>query len=79
MFMVKVLQLKELCFTWFKTGDFNLKDQKRPSRPSTTDEDQIETLIEENPRYTARKLSEMSKSTIHDYSVMLGYINCFDL
>ena len=38
--------------------DFNLKDQERPGRPSTTDEDQIKTLIENNPRYTIRKLAD---------------------
>ena len=46
-------------FARFKTGDFNLEDQERPGKPSTTDEDQIKTLIENNPRYTTRKLAEM--------------------
>ncbi|XP_011859834.1 PREDICTED: histone-lysine N-methyltransferase SETMAR-like isoform X2 [Vollenhovia emeryi] len=46
-------------FARFKAGDFNLKDQERPGRPSTTDEDQIETLIENNPRYTTCRLAEM--------------------
>ncbi|KOX74646.1 Histone-lysine N-methyltransferase SETMAR [Melipona quadrifasciata] len=66
----------------FKAGDFNLKDQERPDRPSTKDEDQIKTLIENNPRYTTRKLAEMlnmSKSTIHEHFVKLGYINRFDI
>jgi len=65
-------------FARFKTDDFNLEDQERPGRPSTTDEDQIKTLIENNPRYTTRKLAEMfnmSKSTIHKYFVKLDYIN----
>jgi len=47
-------------FDRFKAGDFNLEDQ---------DEDQIKTLIENNPRYTTRKLAEMlnmSKSIIHE-------------
>jgi len=50
--------------------------------PSTTDEDQIKTLIENNPRYSTRKLAEMlnmSKSTIHEHFVKLGYINHFDV
>jgi len=66
----------------FKAGDFNLEDQERPNRPSTTDEDQIKTLIENNPRYMTRKLAEMlnmSKSTIHKQFVKLGYINRFDV
>jgi len=53
-------------FARFKTGDSNLEDQERPGKPSTTDEDQIKTLIENNSRYTTRKLAEMlnmSKST----------------
>jgi len=43
-----------------------------------SDGDQIKTLIENNPRYTTRKLAEMlnmSKSTIHEHFVKLGYIN----
>ncbi|KAG5326847.1 AK17A protein, partial [Acromyrmex heyeri] len=39
-------------------------------RPSTTDEDQIKTLIENNPRYMTHKLAEMlnmSKFTIHQH------------
>ncbi|XP_012061193.1 PREDICTED: histone-lysine N-methyltransferase SETMAR-like [Atta cephalotes] len=69
-------------FARFKTGDFNLEDQECPGRPSTTDEDQIKRLIENNLRYTTRKLAEMlnmSKSTIHKYFVKLGYINRFDV
>jgi len=44
-------------FARFKAGDFNLEDQERPSKPSTTDVDQIKTLIENNPRYTTCKLA----------------------
>ena len=67
---------------WFNAGDFNLEDQERPGRPSITNEDQIKTLIENNPHYTTRKLAEilnMSKSTIHEHFVKLDYINCFDV
>ena len=69
-------------FARFKTGDFNLEDQKRPDRSFITDEDQIKILIENNPRYTTRKLAEMlnvSKFTIHEHFVKLGYINRFDV
>jgi len=69
-------------FTRFKAGDFNFEDQERPGRPSIIDEDQIKTLIENNLRYTTRKLAEMlnmSKSTIHEHFVKLGYINHFDV
>lgn len=54
-------------FSRFKADDFNLKDQERPDMPSTTVEDQIKTLIENNPLYTTHQLAEMlnmSKSTI---------------
>ncbi|GIY18470.1 histone-lysine N-methyltransferase SETMAR [Caerostris extrusa] len=33
----------------FKAVDFNLEDQKRPGKFSTTDEDKIKTLMEDNP------------------------------
>ena len=69
-------------FARFKAGDFSLKFQERSDRPSTTDEDQIKTLIENNPRYTTRKLGEvlnMTKSTIHEHFVKLGYINRLDV
>ena len=48
-------------FARFKAGDFNLEDQERLGRPSTTDEDLLKTLIENNPRYTTHKLAEMLK------------------
>jgi len=69
-------------FARFKAADINLKDQERPGRSFTTNEDQIKTLIENNPRCTTRKLAEMlnmSKSTIHEHFVKLGYINRFDV
>ena len=46
-------------FARFTADDFNFEDQERPDRPFTTDEDQIKTLIENNSRYTTRKLAEM--------------------
>ncbi|EZA54736.1 Histone-lysine N-methyltransferase SETMAR [Ooceraea biroi] len=69
-------------FAKFRAGDFNLKDQERSGRPSTTDDDQIETLIENNPRYTTRELAEIlkiSKTTVHDHVVKLGYEKCPEL
>lgn len=64
-------------FHRFKAGDFSLEDQERPGKPSTTDEDRIKTLIENNPRYTTRQLAKIlkiSKSTIHEHLVKLGYV-----
>ncbi|XP_017795782.1 PREDICTED: histone-lysine N-methyltransferase SETMAR-like [Habropoda laboriosa] len=66
----------------FKAGDFSLEDQERLGRPSTRDEDQIKTMIENNPHHTTCKVGEMlniSKSTIHEHFVKLGYINRFDV
>ncbi|XP_053976446.1 histone-lysine N-methyltransferase SETMAR-like [Hylaeus volcanicus] len=57
-------------FAKFKDGNFNLEDEVRSGRPSTTDKDQIKTLVENNPHYTTRNLAEMlnlSKSTIHEH------------
>ncbi|XP_011062195.1 PREDICTED: histone-lysine N-methyltransferase SETMAR-like [Acromyrmex echinatior] len=51
---------------WFKADDFNLKDHQRPGRPSTTDEDQIKTLIENNPRYTTPWLHKFDVWVPHD-------------
>ena len=69
-------------FSRFKAGDFNFEDQERPGRRSTTDEDQIETLVVNNPCYTTRQLAEMlkiSKSTSHEHLVKLGYVNRFNV
>ena len=52
-------------FARFKTGDFNLEDQERPGKSSTTDEDQIKTLIENDPCYTTCKLAEMLNVKIY--------------
>ena len=84
LFMTTVLQLKELCgsdLLDLKLVLSTLKIKNRPSKSSTTDEDQIKTQIENNPRYTIRKLEmlNMSKSTIHKHFVKLGYINSFNV
>jgi predicted HTH transcriptional regulator len=56
-------------FARFKAGDLNLEDRETPTRSFTPDEDQIKTLMKNNPRYTTRELAEVfkiSKSTIHE-------------
>jgi len=68
-------------FARFKADNFNLEDQDARVGPPPG-EDQIKTLIENNPCYTTHKLAEMLnmlKSTIHEHFVKLGYINCFDV
>ncbi|GIY16171.1 HTH_48 domain-containing protein [Caerostris extrusa] len=70
---------------WFariKAGDFSLEDQERPSRPATSNEDQIKTLIKNSPYYMTRELVEMlkiSKSPVSEHFVKLGYTNRFDI
>ncbi|XP_076765234.1 histone-lysine N-methyltransferase SETMAR-like [Xylocopa sonorina] len=69
-------------FPRFKAENFDLEDQERPGRPSTTDEDMIKTEIENNPCSTLRQLARMlnkPKSTIYDHTVKLGYVNRLDL
>ncbi|XP_018053785.1 PREDICTED: histone-lysine N-methyltransferase SETMAR-like [Atta colombica] len=56
-------------FARFKAGDFNLEDQECPDRPSTTDEDQIKTLIENNPRYTIRPHDLTEKNLMDRISI----------
>ena len=44
-----------MCRKWFAqfcAGDFSLDDTPRSGRPTEVDSDQIETLIENNQRYT---------------------------
>ena len=44
-----------MCQRWFAqfcAGDFSLDDTPRSGRPTEVDSDQIETLIENNQRYT---------------------------
>lgn len=69
-------------FARFKAGDLNLDDQERLGRPSTTDEDQIKALVENNPHYTTRELAEMlniPKTTIHEHLLKLDYVNRLDI
>ncbi|XP_076765043.1 histone-lysine N-methyltransferase SETMAR-like [Xylocopa sonorina] len=48
-------------FPRFKAGNFDLEDQERPGRPSTTDEDMIKTEIENNPCSTLPWLCKPSR------------------
>lgn len=69
-------------FAKFRAGDFNVKDQERSGRPSSTDDDQLKTLLDNNPRYTVRDLAEIlkiSKTTVHEHLVKLKYVNRYDV
>jgi len=61
-----------LLLACFKASVFNLEDQERPDRPSITDEDQIKTLIENNPR--PRRPIENRRKTMVD--TLPSRINC---
>lgn len=57
-----------------------LIDEECSGRLPTTDDNQIKTLTENNLHYT--KLAEtlnLSKSTIHEHLVKLGYSNRYDV
>ena len=69
-------------FAKFHAGDFSLDDAPRSGRPVEVDSDQIETIIENNQRYTTREMGDtlkMSKSSIENHLHQLGYVNRFDV
>ena len=66
----------------FHAGDFSLDDAPRSGRPVEVDSDQIETLIENDQRYTMREITnilKISKSNIENHLHQLGYVNCSDV
>ena len=73
------------CQKWFANfcaGAFSLDDAPRLGRPVEVDSDQIETLIENNQRYTTRKIADIlkiSKSSVENHLHQLGYVNHFDV
>jgi len=46
-------------FTRFRNGNFDLEDQERSGRPAVVHDDQILTLIKNNPRHTTRDIAEI--------------------
>ena len=75
----------QTCQKWFvkfRTGDFSLDNAPRSGRPVEVDSDQIETLIENNQRYTTQEMADIlkiSKSSIENHLHQLGYVNRFDV
>ena len=73
------------CPKWFAkfcAGDFSLDDAPRSDRPVEADSDQIETLIENNQRYTTQKIADIlkiSKSSFENHLNQLGYVHHFDV
>lgn len=69
-------------FRRFRHGNVNCVDLPRSGRPTTVDDDQIRTLIENNPCYTIREMADVlriSKSTVLNHLHKLGYVNRRDV
>ena len=59
-----------------------LEDAPRSGRPVEVDSDQIETLIENNKRYTMWEIADILKistSSVENHLHQLGYVNRFDV
>ena len=74
----------QMCQKWFAkfhAGDFSLDDAPWSGRPVEVDSDQIETITENNQRYTTRETAnilKISKSSFENHLRQLGYVNRFD-
>ena len=75
----------QTCQKWFakcRAGDFLLDEAPRSGRPVEVDSDQMETLTENNQRYTMRGIADIlkiSKSSVENHLHQLGYVNHFDV
>jgi histone-lysine N-methyltransferase SETMAR len=76
---------EQTCRKWFsrfRAGNFYLDDAPRSGRPVEVDDDQIKTLIENNPRYTTRIIAEIlkiSQTAVADQLHKLGYASRLDV
>ena len=74
-----------MCQKWFVkfcSGDFSLDDAPRLRRPVEVDSDQIETLTENDQRYTTQEIADIlkiSKLSVENHLHQLGYVNRFDV
>ena len=74
-----------ICQKWFvkfHAGDFLQDDAPQSGRPVEVDSDQIETLIENNQRYTMRKTANILKTLrlrAENHLHPLGYVHHFDV
>ncbi|CAK9809343.1 Histone-lysine N-methyltransferase SETMAR [Anthophora plagiata] len=69
-------------FRRFRAGNFNLKDEDRSGRPSTTDTDLIKAYLDENPRSSVREIADalnIPRTTIHEHLTKLGYVNRYEV
>ena len=66
----------------FCAGDFSLDDAPRSGRSVEVNSDQIETIIEDNQRYTTREIADILKiykSSLDHHLHQLGYVNHLDV
>lgn len=64
-------------FAKFRSGDTSLLDQARSGRPSTFDNDRLDSLLKANPRLTTRELADdigVSHTTIEDHLHEMGKV-----
>ncbi|KAM0730355.1 Histone-lysine N-methyltransferase SETMAR [Formica fusca] len=69
-------------FARFRIGNFDLEDRERSGKPAVVDDDQIVTLIENNPRHTTRDIAEIlhiSHMSVVRYLKTFGYVNRYDI
>ncbi|XP_018366071.1 PREDICTED: histone-lysine N-methyltransferase SETMAR-like [Trachymyrmex cornetzi] len=69
-------------FARFRSDNFDLEDRERSGRPAVVDDDQIVTLIENNPRHTTRDIAEIlhiSHMSVVRHLETLGYVNRYDV
>ena len=69
-------------FAKFRAGDFLLDNVPQSGRSVEVDSDQMETLTENNQRYTTRNIADIlkiSKSSVENHLHQLGYVNHFDV
>ena len=69
-------------FAKCRAGAFSLDDAPWWGRPVEVDSDQIETLIENNQRYTMREIAnilKISKSSAGSHLHQHGYVTHFDV
>ena len=73
------------CQRWsakYRAIDFSLDDAPQSGRPVEVDSDQIETLIENNQRYTTQERADIlkiSKLSAENHLYQLGYVHHFDV
>ena len=56
-----------------------LDDALQSGRPVEADKDQIETITENNQRYTTQEVADITKSSVENHLHQLSYANRFDV